>query len=63
MKPPIPNIVFKALLWLKNHWHETECKYLLECYTLTDEQKRIYTMINKDDGFGAVQSKAEGKHG
>lgn len=63
MKPEIPNIIFKALLWLKEHWHETECKYILECYTLTDEQLRIYNYINQDDGFGTVEGKMEGKHG
>lgn len=63
MKPEIPNIIFKSLLWLKQNNYEYESKYLLGCYTLTLEQKRIYDMINKKDGFGTVEGKAEGQHG
>ena len=63
MKPLIPNIIFKSLLWLKQNDMEYEAKYLVQHYTLTDRQQQIFDMINDKAVYGVVEGKMEGSHG
>ena len=57
MKPEIPNIIFKSLLWLKKNNYQVECQYLIQKYKLTGEQQRIYDTLNQEDVYGVVESK------
>lgn len=41
-KPLIPNVVFKALLILRDHEDTEACKYILQCYTLHPDQIKMY---------------------
>lgn len=63
MKPEIPNIIFKSLLWLKKNNYAEECQYLVQKYTLTGEQRRIYDGINSPFVYGVFEGKPEGNHG
>jgi len=63
MKPEIPNIIFKSLLWLKKNNHHEECQHLLQNYKLTQEKRNIYEGINSPFVYGVFEGKGEGKHG
>ena len=45
--PLIPNVVYKALLWLIENKFTEEAEYLKSLYTLTEYQKGVYNFINK----------------
>ena len=63
MKPIIPNIIFKSALWLRQNDMDYEAKYLVQHYTLNDDQKIILGMINQKPIYGTYEGKGEGKHG
>ena len=44
-KPTIPNMIFKGLIWLAQNMFFEECDYLISCYSLTPDQKRIFGQI------------------
>ena len=41
-KPLIPNIIFKALITLRDYKDIDACNYILKCYTLHTEQMKMY---------------------
>ena len=63
MKPIIPNIIFKSALWLRQNDMDYEAKYLVQHYTLNDDQKIIFDMINQPAIYGTYEGKMEGNHG
>ena len=44
-KPLIPNIIFKALIFLATHHCQKDADYIYQNYSLTDYQKRLYELI------------------
>jgi hypothetical protein len=63
MNPIIPNIIFKSALWLRQNDMDLEAKYIVQYYTLNDDQKIIFDMINQKPTYGTYEGKGEGKHG
>lgn len=45
-KPLIPNVIFKSLLILKQHKDFESCEYILQNYTLHNDQKKMYEQVN-----------------
>ena len=41
-KPLIPNVIFKSLLTLASHKDYEACEYILQNYTLHNDQRQMY---------------------
>lgn len=63
MKPTIPNIIFKSALWLKQNRMEDEANYLIQYYTLNEDQRNLFASVNDKSIYGTFEGKGEGKHG